>query len=477
MLTIEGFTITGGSGTTITDNENEPSVKEGGGIYIAFQTSFLTIRNCIIRDNKLEFLTEQPKGGGIFCFISTPTIENCIITENNKNDEVVGLGGGIYLSYSSPRIVDTEISNNIARHAGGIKMKYSSSPLLRNCLIKDNIAREEIDNPPEEGMFGGGISIDDTSFPSFIDCLISGNSAMEKGGGIYSEVSPSFINCTIVGNSAGFLGGVFIDFKPASASFLMENCILTGNTAAKGGAIWGNIVKQGATFPMITNCIIRNNGENANSLGKAIVTYCNIEGGYEGEGNIDEDPLFVAGPWGDYYLSQRAAGQDADSPCLNAGNSHIPIFYFEPEWSTTRTDGIFDIDDMDMGYHYPPHVQFGLSLEPEEGSYTNGDELTLLLDLKTAPAQVDADIYLLLLDPAGKFYSAPSWKEGPAPLVRNYPLPASLDLEDIEVVTFDIPSASPPIMMPGKYAFYIAALAPGTADFLSEIASAEFNVE
>jgi len=63
--------------------------------------------------------------------------------------------------------------------------------------------------------------------------------------------------------------------------------------------------------------------------------------------DIDDDPCFIAG----YYLSQTAAGQDVDSPCVDAGSdlaSNLGMNRY-----TTRTDGVFDKGIVDMGYHYP----------------------------------------------------------------------------------------------------------------------------
>jgi hypothetical protein len=63
---------------------------------------------------------------------------------------------------------------------------------------------------------------------------------------------------------------------------------------------------------------------------------------------IDADPLFVTGPQGNYYLSQIAAGQGTDSPCVDTGDpaSHMIV-------GTTRTDEVPDSGVVDMGYHYP----------------------------------------------------------------------------------------------------------------------------
>jgi hypothetical protein len=66
---------------------------------------------------------------------------------------------------------------------------------------------------------------------------------------------------------------------------------------------------------------------------------------------VNDNPLFVTGQLGDYYLSQTAAGQGTDSPCVDAGsdtaaNLGMDIF-------TTRTDLAVDTRTVDMGYHYP----------------------------------------------------------------------------------------------------------------------------
>jgi hypothetical protein len=84
------------------------------------------------------------------------------------------------------------------------------------------------------------------------------------------------------------------------------------------------------------------------------VTYCDVQGGFSGEGNIDADPLFIHGPWGRFYLEQMAAGQDENSPCVDAGDRMItgPCLSHEV-CGTTRTDFVPDAGIIDMGYHYP----------------------------------------------------------------------------------------------------------------------------
>jgi hypothetical protein len=68
-----------------------------------------------------------------------------------------------------------------------------------------------------------------------------------------------------------------------------------------------------------------------------LVTFCNIAGGWPGEGNIDADPLFVDAPGYDLHLRPG-------SPCVDAGDSEIadlPARDFEgdPRVLDGRLDG------------------------------------------------------------------------------------------------------------------------------------------
>jgi len=62
--------------------------------------------------------------------------------------------------------------------------------------------------------------------------------------------------------------------------------------------------------------------------------------------NISKDPNFISG----YLLSQIAAGQEVNSPCVDAGSDLASAFGLDTY--TTRTDSISDDANVDMGYHY-----------------------------------------------------------------------------------------------------------------------------
>jgi parallel beta-helix repeat protein len=70
-----------------------------------------------------------------------------------------------------------------------------------------------------------------------------------------------------------------------------------------------------------------------------------------GLNTISVDPKYV-GPVGTengYHLSQLAAGQSVDSPCVNAGSG--PVEGSSTEGSTA-TDNFPDEEDLDLGFHY-----------------------------------------------------------------------------------------------------------------------------
>ena len=99
---IDGFTIRNGKAS--------PDGR-GGGLYCYFSSP--TIINTTITGNSAS------RGGGFFCYGGSPTIANTTITGNSASLS----GGGIYCDYSSLTIINTTITEN---SGGGIYCDYSS---------------------------------------------------------------------------------------------------------------------------------------------------------------------------------------------------------------------------------------------------------------------------------------------------------------------------------------------------------------
>ena len=203
-------------------------------------------------------------------------------------------------------------------------------------------------NGPPPFDCGGGIFIDDTGNLKILNCTFTGNSAEEKGGGIYcTKSSPTIENCTIIGNLAYYYGGGIL----CETSLRISNCVIAGNSAMYGGAIYcfdssttitnctivGNYTSEyggggiycGNSSPTVVNTILWNDIPDEIYLKHSSinVVYSNIQGGWPGTGNIDTNPLFVDAAGADNFIGTEDDNLRLlpDSPCIDAGdNSAIP---------------------------------------------------------------------------------------------------------------------------------------------------------
>jgi hypothetical protein len=344
-----------------------------------------TVTDCIISGN-----LAWRSGGGVCCLDSDPAFIDCMISGNTADDLD---GGGVCCDFSNPAFIDCMVVGNTADRDGGGVSCYLSDPAFIDCIIAGNTSR----------WCGGGIRCHDSG-STFTNCLIAGNSADDEGGGLCClcclSSEPAFVNCTFAGNTAGASGGgIHSDMSEPT----FTNCIIADNTAAdRGGGMhccfwsaptftnctWaGNAADVGAAlacdsdewFPSwvrMWNCILWNGSDQIwDDDGSTLTfTYCDIQGGWPGTGNIDADPLFVDpdGPdddpdtWedNDYRLGPG-------SPCIDAANNDVvPRDRFDLDQDGDTGEPIpFDLDGNprfvddpdtdDTGHGTPPIVDMG----------------------------------------------------------------------------------------------------------------------
>jgi hypothetical protein len=172
-------------------------------------------------------------GGGMFCGSGSLTIRNCNFVDNSAHG-----GAGIILM--------------------GHESSPGLTPIIENCKFVNNAA----------AGYGGGIAILDNSFSvvlTLTNCIFSNNSAQWDGGGM----------------------------SLASSNSIITNCTFNSNVSSLGQ---GGGISNNESSPVITNCIFwNNNGSEIYNTGASnpVVTYCDIQGGYSGSGNINSNPLFL----------------------------------------------------------------------------------------------------------------------------------------------------------------------------------------
>ena len=362
---LDGFTIEGGRNYIWTYG----SGPTGGGGMVIYKSN-PTIIDCTFRDNSV-----RKCGGGIYNKSSSPTLINCTFS-GNRADRGAGIYNGVSASpeskYSSPALIDCTFNNNYAFSSGAGIYNNHGNPKLFNCTFNHNAAY----------ISGGGMSWGEN--PELVNCLFVQNTA-GHGGAIVCDANLTLVNCTFTNNSAIVGGGSISTFEHNKLE--INNCIFTGNKVfgeppypGSGGVFglagdettitnctfYGNwaeqksaIYKGSSSILRICNSIIWD-GEDAISISNPstfVVKHSDIQGGLEGEGNIDVDPFFTnPGYWadtndpniivelndsnaiwieGDYHLQSQAGRwnpatqtwiQDyVTSPCIDSGDPNSPI--------------------------------------------------------------------------------------------------------------------------------------------------------
>jgi subtilisin family serine protease len=198
------------------------------------------------------------------------------------------------------------ITGGYAGFGGAMEIDHSS-PTVRNCILTDNTAQ----------FFGGGIE-NYYACPTLINCTFSGNSAWYGGAAYNFDSSATLSNCIFSNNTADYGAGV----DNAYSSPVLVNCTFSGNSAAVEG---GGILNF-QSLATIKDCILWDNTpeEIYSEASAPLVTYCDVQAGHAGEGNIDVDPLFVDAANGDYHLSPGSFPIDAGDPNSDYSNEPWP---------------------------------------------------------------------------------------------------------------------------------------------------------
>jgi hypothetical protein len=221
----------------------------------------------------------------------------------------------------------------------------------------------------------------------------------DVGGGVYMAAGASIRQCRIVGNVAWEDGG-------GAYGGHLENCLIEGNTARRGGGVFAStllhctvvenkatVTGGGASESHAQNSILYYNtapDPTANWHGGSAVCSCTIpEAG--GSGNITNTPEFADMAAGDWSLWHT-------SPCLDAGTAGALSVDLDSNLrpqpkvvrGTPRYDmGAFEFTPWprntlyvwDQGSHIPPYTNWGnaaINIADAVSVATNGDTVVIM---------------------------------------------------------------------------------------------------
>lgn len=284
--------------------------KEGAGLFI--NNASPTIRNCIITDNKSgDSANYSGRGGGIYCFNSDAFIEGCTITRNFVGSR---FGGGVYLAgkigFGKTRLKPILLNCTISENTGhGVYSEDSVIIEVRGCTVSKNSIRgivctsnysrtaNLITNSRIEQNMDGGVYVSTESGLKITESIIRKNRS-RFGAGIYCNRTSTLevSNCVIADNIAESFGGGLYIASYVDRTITISHTTVTGNTAGRigGGIYFDSTPSENLLRLTVTNCIIwgnhsdGNNHELALAGNSVLIKSSDIRGGLEGTGREAE---------------------------------------------------------------------------------------------------------------------------------------------------------------------------------------------
>lgn len=337
----------------------------------------------------------QEQGSGVYAGVPGSLIRGFTIKHSLEDWYYGGVVG-----YYGGTVADCVITDN---WIGVYSSDCGMGVVLQNCIIKNNI----------DGIYACFSEVD------AVDSIITGNITYD----IYSDVMATVacFNCYVTGD-------IFVYY---SAEVIFNSCTIQGEI---GGYV--------DSYIQIRNSIFWPSSTFGTEDTYWSVQYSDIQYGFSsGEGNINVDPHFVSGPYGNFYLSSIAGGQAVDSPCIDAGNAPAENVCYPLQGGplcmgdmTTNTNSVADTGIVDMGFHYHPYQDATptptptMTPDPEDTptpTATPSDEgVTLILNQSvfqagdlfklrascSGPANATVDLYIML-DVMGSYWFYPDWTE------------------------------------------------------------------
>ena len=285
---VEGFTITGGTGTDLwTVAEGKPPKLEayGGGAIIRFGSS-PTLINLWFTDNSAIY------GGAIYADDGTFVVDGCTF-QNNDAD----YGGAVLVYNTTPTIQNSTFEGNQAQYAAAL---YSVSGFVEvdECTFEGNRATQ----------LGGAVAEAESTI-TVSDCVFQDNYAPDGGAFWASHGTFTLSDCSFVGNTAEIYGSAVSTLGCVDSTIsrnLFQDNDFTGTDAGQGtldlqqmdgliirdNTFLGNATTTGGGLSLAdnTDTTVADNlfqSNTAETLGGAMVLFGSGEAAVEGNTFVD----------------------------------------------------------------------------------------------------------------------------------------------------------------------------------------------
>jgi len=326
----------------IADNSNHAVdvIAQGGGIYIGENTGDNIELRARVSHNTIEnnscYCDQYRADGGGIKIEGSDGVNSILYFNDNlvKNNYIRGTstrGAGLCGISAGADITNNVFTDNyidetsVQFRGAAICFKY---PYHRVNIINNQISNNSVPLNYSD-CFGAVSMMDGYETPVIVDMNLFTNNVGYWGGGFYSRRCYNLIiSNNVFTDNLAYKGGALASKHNSTDTLnrpLIVNNTFTGNTANNAGGAIRFYGESGV--PVIFNCIF---WENQAPLGKDILNESNLDmvisysdidtddisGLWNGEGNINEDPLFI---------DDTLFHIDDASPCFNAGTDIIEI--------------------------------------------------------------------------------------------------------------------------------------------------------
>ncbi len=323
-----------------------------------------------------------------------------------------GSSGALFSDGSNLSIDNCTFKNNI-NHGMCIISCFQHNISINNCTIKDNIL---LANKSQ----GCGVWVSTHPFAGELvisNSLFLDNYCNGDGGGLYimDGENVKINNCIFSKNQAKYGGGIHIGREVGSGynninATSILNCSFSNNTATYYG---NSIYLEDELSPTLTNSILWNTPNVSDQIyatlgASLIVSHSDIQGGYTGTNNQNEDPLYYAPNSNDLHLKSLYGRWYPPTKTFVKDNEHSEYCIdMGIEYDEANPESHYDNEIKDNGYRINMGA-YGNTAEASKSPYfksrliaslqNNSKEEAINISLNPNPFKQNLNIDILSKD-------------------------------------------------------------------------------